>query len=204
MRSTKKWSIIAALAGSALILAGCTSSPAPADTTAATTASIGTTLPVAAASGSQAPASSFPTNTPEPTVLPKNASVTLFYLAEGDGGASGPTVGCGDSAIAVTSPAISYTDPVEGALRTLLANHSERIGQSGLVNSLWQSRLVVDSIDRSKSPIIAHLSGTLTLGGVCDIPRVEQQLLLTAAQAAGGPVAVTINGKTLSEALSLK
>ena len=212
MPSMKKCSIIAVLSGLALIVGGCTSTSAPPDSTANLTATVaptitadsGTTTPSGESSGSQDPASSLPTVSLEPTVLPKTASVTLFYIAEGDGGTSGPAVGCGDSAVAVTSPAITFTDPVEGALRTLLAYRDERIGQSGLVNTLWQSRLVVDSVDRSTSALTVHLSGTLRLGGVCDNPRLEQQLLLTAAQAAGSPVAITINGKTLSEALCLK
>ncbi len=206
MRSMGKWSITAVLATGALILAGCTGNPTPSATAPApaTTAASATTTPASATSGTLAPASNVPTDSMEPTVLPKNASVTLFYIAMADGGTSGPTVGCGDSAVAVTSPAVSFTDPVEGALRTLLENHSEEIGQSGLVNTLWQSRLTVDSIDRSGGTVTAHLTGTLTMGGECDIPRVEQQLSLTAQQAAGAPVAITINGKTLSEALSLK
>jgi hypothetical protein len=141
---------------------------------------------------------------PNPTVLPTSASVTLFYIAVGDGGTSGPPVGCGDSAVAVTSPAVSFTDPVEAALRTLLAGHSEELGQSGLRNALWQSTLSVASVERTGTTITAALEGSLMVAGECDIPRVEQQLQLTAQQAAGAPVAITVNGRTLSEALSLK
>ncbi|MEV8180691.1 GerMN domain-containing protein [Specibacter sp. NPDC078692] len=130
--------------------------------------------------------------------------MTLFFIAEGDAGISGPMVGCGDSAVAVSSQTITYTDPIEGALRTLLSNHAAHIGQSGLRNALSDSRLSVDSVDRTGTTVTAHLSGTMSLAGECDIPRLEQQLLLTAQQAAGTPVAITINGKTLSEALSLK
>lgn len=130
--------------------------------------------------------------------------MTLFFIAEGDAGISGPLVGCGDSAVAVSSQTITYTDPVEGALRTLLSNHAAHIGQSGLRNALSDSRLSVDSVDRTGTTVTAYLSGTISLAGECDIPRLEQQLLLTAEQAAGTPVAITINGKTLSEALSLK
>lgn len=130
--------------------------------------------------------------------------MTLFFIAEGDAGVSGPAVGCGDSAVAVTSQTVTYTDPVEGALRTLLNNHAAHIGLSGLRNALADSRLSVDSVDRTGTSMTAHLSGTLSLAGECDIPRFEQQLLLTAQQAAGKPVAITINGKTLTEALSLK
>lgn len=213
MRSTMKTSVVALLAGAALVLGACTgnstptpSSGVPAASTTAATGTQSTPVPADGSSPAQDPASSFPGSETagEPTVMSTSASVALYFIAEGDAGISGPTVGCGDSAIAVSSQTITYTDPVEAALRTLLANHAPEIGQSGLRNALSESRLGVDSVVRSGNIITANLSGTLSLGGECDIPRVEQQLLLTAKQAAGSPVAITINGKTLNEALSLK
>ena len=221
MRSTGRISFLALLAGAAFILGSCSTppsspttspmpstavtSPAPTPATPnatapSTTATLPATTPSGGASASQPP----PSDQPAPTVIPTSASVTLFFIAEGDAGISGPLVGCGDSAVAVSSQTITYTDPVEGALRTLLSNHAAHIGQSGLRNALSDSRLSVDSVDRTGTTVTAHLSGTISLAGECDIPRLEQQLLLTAQQAAGTPVAITINGKTLSEALSLK
>ena len=233
MRRTGRLSFLTLVAGASLVLGGCTSTPptspettvsstssrapsapapsgsipaatVPADPTATVPADPTAAGPAPTASdggsASQAPSS----NAPQPTVMATSASVTLFFIAEGDAGISGPAVGCGDSAISVTSQTVTYTDPVEGALRTLLANHAAHIGQSGLRNALADARLTVDSVDRSGTTTTAHLSGTLSLAGECDIPRVEQQLLLTAQQAAGTPVAITINGKTLTEALSLK
>lgn len=199
----QRFAVLTLIAGAALILGGCTgatpSGPPPASSTAATA------IPSAPAGGETTAPSPVPTShLPEPTVLPTNASVITYYIAVDDGGTAGPLVGCGDSAVAVTSPSVSFTDPVEAALRTLLASGTETIGQSGLRNALWQSTLAVASVDRSGNTITAHLTGTLVLAGECDIPRVEQQLLLTAQQAAGVPVAVTVNGKPLSEALSLK
>jgi hypothetical protein len=203
--------LLAVLAGFAIALGGCTATPAGPAASGTPAGGAGTgqsqapaSSPPAAAQGTSTMVSIPPPATDEPTVLPTTASVTLFYIAQGDGGVSGPLVGCGDSAVAVTSAAISYTDPVEGALRTLLADHSRQLGQSGLDNTLWQSRLAVQSVERSGTSVTAHLSGTLAMGGECDIPRVEQQLLLTARQAANALVAITINGKTLKEALSLK
>lgn len=213
MRSLQKMSTLTLSVGAALILAACTSgsSVTPGTgvgPTSGATPSISPSSTVASTgTGGQTTASQAPDATEtgaEPTVLPTNASVTVFYIAAGDGGTSGPLVGCGDSAVSVTGPAISFTDPVEGALRTLLEDHSQQIGQSGLDNALWQSRLRVDSVDRSGSPIVVNLSGTLSVAGECDIPRMEQQLLLTAHTAAGTPVDVMINGKPMTEALGLK
>lgn len=207
MRVKGRISALAIAAGAALVLAGC-AVPSPGAGPATTTPPSPAATSTAPDPGpSQVPPSGLPSSqspTTQPTVLPTYASVTVFYMAQGDGGTSGPAVGCGDSAIAVTSPTISFTDPVEGALRTLLANHDRQIGQSGLDNTLWQSQLAVASVERSGNTITANLKGTLPMGGECDIPRVEAQLQLTADTAAGGPVAITINGKTLTEALSLK
>ncbi|RAN78603.1 hypothetical protein B5P43_16930 [Bacillus sp. SRB_336] len=217
-----RYRFLVLVAGAALapVLGGCSGAPtAPTATVATTTAA--TTAPTAMGAGaggiaqasqtptdvaaaSQAPASSPPAAGQDPTVMPTTASATLYYIALGDAGTAGTAVGCGDSAVAVTSAAISFTDAVEGALRTLLADHSQFLGQSGLNNALWQSRLEVQSVARGPGSITAHLTGTLKTGGECDIPRVQQQLLLTARDAAGAPVAVTINEKTLSAVLSLK
>ncbi len=203
-----KASELALLAGMALALAAC--GPAEGLGSEPTT-----TMPAAvsasiAAETAGTPAETTPSSgdTPTaeagPTVLPTNASVTTFYVAVGDDGTSGPIGGCGDSLVAATSPTISFTDPVEGALRTLLENHEMEVGESGLLNALWQSNLTVASVDRSTSPIVANLEGTLKLGGECDNPRAQLQLLLTAQQAAGVPIDVMINGQPMAEALSLK
>ena len=209
MKTVGKRSLVAFTAAAALMLAGCAgAAPNTAEpgTTTSAPPSASNTADVGAGSTSPAPPPTIPSNTPggEPTVLPTTASVTVYYIAAGDGGFSGPTIGCGDVAVAVTSPAISFTDPVEGALRVLLENRSETIGQSGLGNFLWKSQLTIASIERTGTTVTVNLTGNLSVGGVCDIPRVQEQLLLTAQKAAGGPVDIMLNGKPLSEALSLK
>ncbi len=200
-------------AAGALALAGCTGSPGTPVTPPTSAGATSSPAGGAATGPSQAPASTMPESPAasrgsapggEPTVLPTMASVTIYYIAVGDGGTAGPEVGCGDSAVAATSPAVTFTDPVEAALEVLLGSKDEEIGQSGLRNALWQSELVVTEVDRSATPFSVHLEGTLALAGECDIPRAEQQLMLTAEHAAGAPVAITVNGKPLAEALSLK
>ncbi|MHA7305569.1 hypothetical protein ACX80E_10035 [Arthrobacter sp. TMN-49] len=217
MREGGKTSAAVLTCGMVLLLTGCTGGlPAALESTdtVTTQSPAGAPTPAGEVSATRAATSSpgaastreatSATGGNDPTVMTTSASVTVFYIAQGDAGTAESTLGCGDSAVAVTSQTVTFTDPVEGALRTLLANHSATIGQSGLSNALWQSQLRVDSVDRSTNTITAQLSGTLTLGGECDIPRVDQQLLRTAAQAAGAPVAIFVNGKTLSDALSLK
>jgi len=186
------------LLGLALTLGGCTGNSGSPGTTQPSTSS-----PAASPSS---PAASSPTATPPatPTAIPTTAPLTLYYIALGDNGASGPMIGCGDSAVAVMSAPLQFTDPVEAALSALLANHSAQIGASGLQNALSQSQLAVDDVERTGSGVVVHLSGTFSLAGECDDPRLEQQLQLTAEHAAGGPVTIMVNQKTLQEALSLK
>ena len=215
MKTVRTFPLPAILAAAALALAGCTGSPSATGTPSLSSAPSASTPAGGGPTGaSQTPPSSAPDSPSassseaapggEPTVLPTTASVTIYYIAVGDGGTSGPEVGCGDSAVAATSPAVTFTDPVEAALKVLLGSKDEEIGQSGLRNALWQSDLAVTGVDRSTTPITVHLEGTLSLAGECDIPRAEQQLMLTAKDAAGAPVDITVNGKPLSEALSLK
>ncbi|MFB9165429.1 hypothetical protein [Arthrobacter psychrochitiniphilus] len=206
-------SALVLLAGIVLALGGCTggnrggsASPAASDTAASKTATSSPTssLSTSSTGGIGAPSQDPASSSTHATAAPTTATLSLYFIAEHDSGVSGPAVGCGDSAVAVKSAPVTYTDPVQAALQTLLDNHSKSYGQSGLLNALWQSAVAVSSVERSGTSITAHLTGTLVMGGECDIPRVEAQLLLTAKQAAGAPVAITLNGQPLSAALSLK
>jgi len=63
----------------------------------------------------------------------------------------------------------------------------------------------VEKIEIETNEIKVELSGQMMLGGECDNPRVKDQLEETVAPfAQGRQVKITINGKDLDEALSLK
>ena len=103
--------------------------------------SIAPTTP-AAPPPSSTPASPPPTEEPTPTGLPEQvAPLTIYYVAVGDNGVSGPAIGCGDSLVATTTAPVRFTDQVGPSIGTLLANKSRDIGQSGLINLLYQSSL---------------------------------------------------------------
>jgi hypothetical protein len=52
--------------------------------------------------------------------------------------------------------------------------------------------------------VTVYLAGTLSMGGVCDLPRVEAQLTQTAVSAVGAIRAeIYVNGTSLAEALRL-
>ena len=78
-------------------------------------------------------------------------------------------------------------------------------GESGLYNALYQSDLQVESISLENGKAEIYLTGTMMLGGECDNPRVEAQLKQTALQfSTVQEVSIYINGKLLSEVLSLR
>lgn len=144
------------------------------------------------------------------TGQPTNQSIVasrqakIVYIADGDDGRTGEKVGCGDSAVVITKT-VQATSDVEGALQSLLADKSEMYGTTGLRNALWQSTLTLDSVVVVEKTATVKLSGNLQLAGVCDIPRVKAQLESTVRESSGATtVNVTINGKTLDDALSLK
>ncbi|MEA5453225.1 hypothetical protein SPF06_00685 [Sinomonas sp. JGH33] len=133
------------------------------------------------------------------------APLTIYYVAIGDNGASGPLIGCGDSLVATHTEPVRFTDQVGPSIRTLLANKSRTIGMSGLVNVLSQSNLVYEGGELDGSTITINLSGQFSLGGVCDIPRAKAQLEFTAMTAAGATSArVFVNGRPIDDVLSLK
>ena len=189
-----------------ILLAGCTgppaatsSPPAAGSSTTGAPASSGTSsLP--ATTGSARPASPAP-----PSNQAVTGPLTLYYVAFGDNGASGPVIGCGDSLVATTSAPLTYTDKLQAAMTALLANHSVAVGQSGLNNSLAQSSLALAGTSLDGGTATVDLSGSIVQGGECDAPRIIGQLRQTAATASGAAtVRININGTAIEQALSLK
>lgn len=193
---------------SASTTAGGTSvSPSP-SASASTTASASP----APSSSAPAPATTAPP-APPPSSAPaaegqlpeQTAPLTIYYIAIGDGGVSGPSLGCGDSAVATYTEPVTFRDQVGPSLTRLFSNHARDVGQSGLVNVLYQSNLRYLGGSFDGTTITVYLSGSFMLGGVCDIPRAEAQINLTAAAAAGARrAAVFVNGRPLADVLSLK
>jgi murein DD-endopeptidase MepM/ murein hydrolase activator NlpD len=138
-------------------------------------------------------------------VIPSGGTTTfsqanIYLIGLGSGG-----VGCGDQVVAVRRNIAPTPAPLTAALNQLLSLHTAYYGQSGLYNALHQSRLYVQSITRSGTSWKVYLRGTLTLAGVCDIPRVEAQLRQTALQfSTVTQVQFFVNGVPLAQALSQK
>ncbi len=148
------------------------------------------------------------TQTTEPSSSPvtaEDAPLSLFYIALEDKGVSGTEIGCGDSLVKTTTESVSFTDEVEASFKRLLSNHKQYLGESGLYNALYQSRLsYVDSTVEGDT-VTVNLTGTLTSGGACDDPRIINQLEQTAMVAADVDEAVVnIDGVPVEERLSAR
>ncbi len=140
-----------------------------------------------------------------PDVTSGPQMVQIFLIAVDDNGQAGQKVGCGDSLV----PVQVEIPPSQGVLRSsmeaLLSLKDQYYGQSGLYNALYQSDLQLESVTVAGGQAVIKLTGTLTLGGECDNPRVAAQLEATARQfPTVSEVSIYINGKALADALWLK
>jgi hypothetical protein len=151
---------------------------------------------------------------PSPTAVPptetppasgEQQTVQIYLIAVDDNGKSGKLIGCGDSVIPVQVPIPPTQGVLRAALNALLSNKDQFYGESGLYNALYQSNLQVGGVSVTNGQAIIHLTGTLMMGGECDIPRVEAQLTEIALQfSTVTSVAVYINDIPLKDVLSLK
>ena len=152
------------------------------------------------------PPSPLPSLTPLLTSTPSlgATSIKIFLIALDDNGATGKKIGCNDSIV----PVLINIEPTLSVLRASLTELFKMEGQrefglSGLYNSLYQSHLSIDSLNIVNREAIIKLKGTLTLGGVCDDPRIKAQLEETALQFNTiDKVSIFINGIPLDQSLS--
>jgi len=147
-----------------------------------------------------------PTETPIQTdITPGPQMVQMFLVAVGDNGQSGEMIGCGDSLVPVQIEIAPSQGVLRASLERLLALKDQYYGQSGLYNALYQSDLQLQGVTLEAGKAVIDLTGTLTLAGECDNPRVAAQLEATARQfPTVTAVSIYLNGRTLAEALSLK
>jgi hypothetical protein len=151
---------------------------------------------------SQSPAS---TESVMPAVTLVEKTGLIFLVALEDNGMTGKKIGCDDSLVEV-EVSISPDQPdLWSALSALLTLDGPYFGESGLYNALYQSNLNIQEIEIDQMTVKIFLEGELLLGGVCDNPRVEEQIMATILQFEEFNTAeVYINDVLLQEALSLK
>lgn len=135
----------------------------------------------------------------------QQTTVKLYFLALEDQGKSGQKIGCGDSLVPISVEIPQTPAVLKSAYEKLFSLKDRFYGQSGLYNALYQSNLELESVTITNNTALVRLTGNFQLGGECDNPRVKAQLEQTALQFESvKSVEITINGKPLDEALSLK
>ncbi|EKD93696.1 MAG: hypothetical protein ACD_28C00078G0001 [uncultured bacterium] len=85
--------------------------------------------------------------------------------------------GCEDSYLVKIPVQVDSTlIPLEGALKGLFVLEDREIGQSGLINALYQSDMEFDYIENEGDTTVIGLVGAVQFGGTCDVPRVMDQV----------------------------
>jgi LysM repeat protein len=140
---------------------------------------------------------------PQVTVTPNSGppgTANIYLIALEDNGQSGKQIGCNDSVVPVEVEIEPANAPLRAALEELFSIDSRFYGQSGLYNALYDSDLHVENIELVNGQATIQVSGTMRLGGVCDVPRFKAQIQETALQfPTVNEVMVFINGESLDQ-----
>jgi len=131
--------------------------------------------------------------------------VEIYLIALEDDGKSGDPVGCGDSVVPVERLIAPTLAPLRAAMEQLVAVKDQFLSDSGLYNSLHDNQFTVGKVDIDASGVATiELTGAFALGGECDGPRFEAQLMHTALQFSTLTDAhIFINGKLLQDMIKL-
>ena len=126
--------------------------------------------------------------------------VKVYLVALDDRGRRGRRIGCEDSLVPVTRTVSAAGTPLQAAVEELLALPREYEG--GLGNYWAGQSLRVQSAVVCRGVATVRIRGTLPVAGICDEPRIEEQIKATALQFRGvRSVRVFLNGQRLADAI---
>jgi spore germination protein GerM len=126
--------------------------------------------------------------------------VKVYLVALDDNGRAGRKIGCGDSLVPVTRKIETSAAPLKAAVKELLALPHEYEGH--LVNYWWGEKLKVKSVTLRGGVATIQITGRVNVAGVCDEPRIQEQMNETARQFPNVKrVKVFVNGRTLASAI---
>jgi spore germination protein GerM len=167
---------------------GSATTATPATTTAAATPATAATIPP-------------PASTPASETTPTSQEVKVYLVAVGDKGKKGKKIGCDDSLIPITRTIKTAGEPLRATIEELLAVPHEYSKELG--NYWWGKNLKVKSVAIADGVATINISGEGPfVAGVCDEPRITEQIEETARQfPAVKKVKVFVNNKTLAEAI---
>ena len=131
---------------------------------------------------------------------PKEISVNIYLVAYEGSNLSGKTIGCNDILVPITKNVLVENNGVESALNELLITKDSE----ELKNFVKGPSLLVYQVTIANGIADVYLKGDFHISGVCDIPRIKEQLYETAKQFSEiKKVKIYINDKTLESYLSV-
>ncbi len=142
----------------------------------------------------------------EATPLQKTQEIKVYLIAVADDGYQGNRIGCGDSLVVVRRTINKTTAPLKAALEELLA--MPRVFQrdptkGDLGNYVFGPDLKLSSVSINKGTAIIRFSGQISVAGICDEPRITEQIEATAKQfPTVKRVKVFVGKRTLKDAIS--
>lgn len=134
----------------------------------------------------------------------KTTQITIYLVALNDDGYSGKRIGCGDSLIKEQRTVTASSTPLKTAIEELLSVTApiQRRVDLELLNFWKGPDLKLKSATISKGTATIHFTGQISVAGVCDQPRIEEQINATAKQFPSVKrVKVFVNGVALKEAI---
>jgi LysM repeat protein len=131
----------------------------------------------------------------EPTT--QTVGIPLIRLGTGD-------LGCDDELVWVQRQVVVNGAPLEAALREALTLDPDVLDEE-LYNALLGTELEIEQVSVVDGTAEMRLRGSIGVGGVCELPRLEAQLTEVALQFdTVTEVNVWIDGRPLSEVLDLR
>lgn len=130
---------------------------------------------------SASPTSNASPMTSTPAVVTTPVSTVQIALVNEIGTPSASTFGCGDE-IEMVNRSVSTTTPLKTAIEELLSVHTRDYGMSGLTTALYQNSFTVSSVVITGNHADVDLTGSIMIGGICDHPRIQEQMKRTILQ----------------------
>jgi spore germination protein GerM len=133
----------------------------------------------------------------------KTVRVKVYLVAVGDNGKKGRRIGCEDSLIPIRRTIRPTRAPLKAALDELLSMPPEHNEGGQQLGNYWRgSDLKVQSVRLQRGTATIRITGELTVAGICDQPRITEQINATARQfLTVKRVRVFVNGQPLREAI---
>jgi spore germination protein GerM len=134
----------------------------------------------------------------------KTTKIKIYLVAVGDDGYSGKRIGCSDSLVEVPREIAPTNSPLLAALNELLSVNEPIQKRVDLeLGNYWKgSDLKVASATIRNGTATIKITGQLSVAGVCDEPRITEQINATAKQFRSVKrVRVLVNGERLADAI---